>query len=78
MMTATSGRSMVMGGRTLDSDYLRSLLFIDDFDGVFGSGGGNPGHKFAAAIGLRHFEWLSGHYMEHPDAPGVPGMEYVG
>ena len=65
-------------GRRLDPNNVRSLLFVETFDQVLPDfPGGNPGHKFAAAIGLEYFEWLSGHYMSKTDAPAEPGVVYV-
>ena len=65
-------------GRRLDPENVRRLLFVETFDQVLADfPGGNPGHKFAEAIGLEYFEWLSGHYMNLPDAPAAPGAVYV-
>lgn len=68
----------VATGRDLDAAYLRTLLFVERFDDILPDyPGGNPGHEFAATVGLTHFEWLSGHYMRLPDAPTVAGTVYV-
>lgn len=63
----------VATGRTLDADLIRSLLYVETMDDVMPSfPGGNPGHRFASAIGLEYFEWLSGDYMSRPDPPTAP------
>jgi hypothetical protein len=65
--------------RPLDRELLRSLFRVASIEDVFGDfTGGNPGHKLARAVGLEHYEWLSGYYMRLPDSPTQTGVEYVG
>ncbi len=44
-------------------------------DEIFGDG--NPGHRFAAAVGLSNYEWISGHYLDTDEAdhPGLVRVE---
>lgn len=61
---------------TVDWERLDEVLHPESEDELFEEFlDHTPGHEFATLIGLRHFEWLSGHYLKMDG--GRPDAVYV-
>ena len=65
-------------GTDLDLGELHTILEPGSMHDLIDPTGRNPGHRFAAAIGLHHAEHLSGYHLRQPHGPGIPaGVVYI-